>query len=186
MRTKKSKGFTLVELLIVVAIIGIIAAIAIPNLLDAMNRSRHKATSGDIRTLGTGVESYKIDNFGVSVDVGGGPEDVGTPSTGLNAFLDALGYLDNPPAVDGWGMPIQYGNRGATPNPAIYGLGSGGSDGPADKGLAAPADLLTDPVTGTHFADRTSRRWECDIAFADGQFFFGGCNSTTATGSKSS
>jgi general secretion pathway protein G len=179
MRTKKSKGFTLVELLIVVAIIGIIAAIAIPNLLDAMNRSRHKATAGDIRTIGTGVESYKIDNFGVAVNRGG-PEDVGAAG-GLNSFLAGMDYLDNPPTVDGWGMPIMYANRDT--NPALYAMGSGGSDGPADGGMATVGDLTTGDLTTVpdNYADRTSRRWECDICFADGQFFFGTCNADSDT-----
>jgi general secretion pathway protein G len=176
MRTKKSKGFTLVELLIVVAIIGIIAAIAIPNLLDAMNRSRHKATSGDIRTLGTGIESYKIDNFGRSVNTGDTVQDVSNIVTGI---LANLGYLDNPPVVDGWGMPIKYCNRGG--NPALYAMGSGGSNGPADNGMANADDLKAGDLTTVtaNFGTRTSRRWECDICFADGQFFFGACEGDT-------
>jgi general secretion pathway protein G len=171
MRTKKSKGFTLVELLIVVAIIGIIAAIAIPNLLDAMNRSRYKATSGDMRTMGTGVESYKIDNFGRAIEATA-PEKV---SDTLTIYLARMHYLDNPPLVDGWGMPLIYTNRGT---PSLYGLGSGGSNGPGTggDGLLNSADLKADPLTKTNFGDRTNRRWECDIAFADGQFFFGTCN----------
>src|SRR3989454_10583577 len=56
------KGFTLIELLIVVAIIGIIAAIAIPNLLNAIQRGRQKRTMADIRSVGTAVESYQVDN----------------------------------------------------------------------------------------------------------------------------
>src|SRR5260370_8714523 len=58
MLKKNQKGFTLIELLIVVAIIGILAAIAIPNLLTAMQRSKQKRTSADIRTLPTAVEAY--------------------------------------------------------------------------------------------------------------------------------
>jgi general secretion pathway protein G len=56
------KGFTLIELLIVVAIIGIIAAIAIPNLLNAIDRGKQKRTMADLRTVGTAVETYEIDN----------------------------------------------------------------------------------------------------------------------------
>ena len=44
------------------AIIGIIAAIAIPNLLNAIDRGKQKRTMADIRSLGTAVETYSIDN----------------------------------------------------------------------------------------------------------------------------
>src|SRR5213594_2279572 len=62
LRMRTQKGFTLIELLIVVAIIGIIAAIAIPNLLNAIDRSKQKRTMADIRSVGTAVEEYAIDN----------------------------------------------------------------------------------------------------------------------------
>ena len=52
------RGFTLVELLIVVAIIGLLVAIAIPNILDAIDRSKQRATVGDMRTWGNGIGSY--------------------------------------------------------------------------------------------------------------------------------
>jgi prepilin-type N-terminal cleavage/methylation domain-containing protein len=58
---KLVRGFTLIELLIVVAIIAILAAIAVPNFLEAQNRTKVSATMADIRTLVLGVESYYID-----------------------------------------------------------------------------------------------------------------------------
>ena len=60
-RLRGQTGFTLVELLIVVAIIGIIAAIAVPNLIKAVDRSKQKRTMADIRALGNAVEQYAID-----------------------------------------------------------------------------------------------------------------------------
>ena len=62
LRNRGQKGFTLIELLIVVAIIGIIAAIAIPNLLSAVQRGKQKRTMGDMRTLGSAIMAYNIDN----------------------------------------------------------------------------------------------------------------------------
>jgi type II secretion system protein G len=54
-------GFTLIELLIVVAIIAILAAIAVPNFLEAQTRSKISRTKADMRTIATGLESYRVD-----------------------------------------------------------------------------------------------------------------------------
>lgn len=59
--TMKHHAFTLIELLIVVAIIAILAAIAIPNFLQAQVRSKVSRVRSDLRTLATGMESYYVD-----------------------------------------------------------------------------------------------------------------------------
>lgn len=55
------KAFTLIELLIVVAIIAILAAIAVPNFLEAQVRSKVSRTKSDMRTIATALESYYVD-----------------------------------------------------------------------------------------------------------------------------
>ncbi|MFH1739446.1 MAG: prepilin-type N-terminal cleavage/methylation domain-containing protein [bacterium] len=63
METETSrKAFTLIELLIVVAIIGILAAIAVPNFLNAQMRAKVSRTLADFRSLATALESYYVDN----------------------------------------------------------------------------------------------------------------------------
>jgi type II secretion system protein G len=55
-------GFTLIELLIVVTIIAILAAIAVPNFLEAQTRSKVSRIKADMRTMATAIETYRLDN----------------------------------------------------------------------------------------------------------------------------
>ena len=57
---RKKKAFTLIELLIVVAIIAILAAIAVPNFLEAQVRAKVSRLKADMRTIGVAVESYAV------------------------------------------------------------------------------------------------------------------------------
>jgi prepilin-type N-terminal cleavage/methylation domain-containing protein len=61
MSTSSRKAFTLIELLIVVAIIAILAAIAVPNFLEAQTRAKVSRVKSDQRTIATAMESYAVD-----------------------------------------------------------------------------------------------------------------------------
>lgn len=62
LKRSAGKGFTLIELLIVVAIIGILAAIAVPNFLNAQIRAKVSRAQSDLRSLGTAIQMYGLDN----------------------------------------------------------------------------------------------------------------------------
>jgi prepilin-type N-terminal cleavage/methylation domain-containing protein len=65
---KKNKGFTLIELMIVVAIIAIIAAIAIPNLLRSRMQSNESAAIGNLRTIVGAQVAYHAANYAYAAD----------------------------------------------------------------------------------------------------------------------
>jgi type II secretion system protein G len=59
---KHKKGFTLIEMLIVIVIIGILAAALIPRLMSARSRANDTARKADLQQLGTALISYQVDN----------------------------------------------------------------------------------------------------------------------------
>lgn len=63
----KSSAFTLIELLIVVAIIGILAAIAVPNFLNAQIKAKVARVQGDLRAMKTAIEMYRLDEGGYPI-----------------------------------------------------------------------------------------------------------------------
>jgi general secretion pathway protein G len=110
----RAKGFTLVELLIVVAIIGIIASIAIPNLMNAVDKGKQKRTMSDLRAIGSAVEVYAIENSMYPT---------AATAAAIKALIDPT-YIKLMPSEDGWSNPIQVDS-----SPTGYTLYSQGKDG---------------------------------------------------------
>lgn len=90
-------AFTLIELLIVVAIIGILAAIAVPNFLNAQIRAKVAKVESDHRALGNAIEMYFLDNNAYMPYPNWGGH---TSPLYFNALSTPVAYLSNPESVD--------------------------------------------------------------------------------------
>lgn len=90
------KAFTLIELLIVVAIIAILAAIAVPNFLEAQTRAKVSRAKSDMRTTATALESYYVDNndYPLCHPFGTATAPDGWDPTNLNPNADSYGILE--------------------------------------------------------------------------------------------
>lgn len=93
----KIKAFTLIELLIVVAIIAILAAIAVPNFLEAQTRAKVSRAKADMRTVATGLEAYHVDNSKYPPDFTAtlAPPN-GTNATRPDTFVGRLSFITTP------------------------------------------------------------------------------------------
>lgn len=91
---KEFQAFTLIELLIVVAIIAILAAIAVPNFMEAQTRSKSSRARADMRSLAVGIESYATDNNAFP------PGYMTAPRDGLVALTTPVPYISNAYPMD--------------------------------------------------------------------------------------
>jgi general secretion pathway protein G len=142
---RKDRGFTLIELLIVVAIIGIIAAIAIPNLLNAIDRGRQKRTMADMRSVGTAVESYAVDENRYPLQAS-----EATVDGNLDQHVEPI-YIKTCPDNDGWGNQLQYISDGGE-----YTIRSWGKSGDDDCTALGPTTSFEDDIC---FSNGSYTQW---------------------------
>ena len=93
-------GFTLIELLIVVAIIGILAGIAVPNFLLAQTKAKVAQAQSELRTLGTALEAYHVDNNEYPVWLDGNFLEINPTSRRLASLTSPVSYVKTIPAKD--------------------------------------------------------------------------------------
>lgn len=130
-----ARGFTLIEIMVVVVIIGILAAIIAPNILGRADEARVTAAKQGIRTIDSALKLYRLDNFNYP-----------TTDQGLEALVELPtippeprnwkdgGYLERLPQ-DPWGNDYVYLSPGQRGEFDLYSLGADGQ--PGGEGLNA-------------------------------------------------
>lgn len=127
MKGKVNTGFTLIEILVVVVIVGILGAIIVPNLLGRPDQARITAAQSDIRALANALDIYRLDNFQYpSTDQG--IEALASKPTGFPEpkNYNPEGYIKNLPS-DPWGSPYVYERTES--GFALFSLGADGAEG---------------------------------------------------------
>ena len=123
----RESGFTLIEIMVVVVIIGILGALIIPNVIGRDDQARVTAAQSDLRAIANALDIYKLDNFHYPSTDQGLEALVSAPS----GFPEAKnwnpnGYLKKIP-VDPWGNQFAY--IAAERKFELYSLGADGSEG---------------------------------------------------------
>ncbi len=132
MNMKKTQGFTLLEVMVVIVILGILASMVVPNLLGSQDRANMQKAVSDVTALETSLSLYKMDNY-----------DYPSTEQGLEALVDQTdiepeprrfpedGYIKRLPK-DPWGNEYVLLNPGEQGKMDVFSVGPDGEAGTED------------------------------------------------------
>lgn len=126
----RQAGFTLIEIMVVVLILGILAAMVVPRIMSRPDEARLVKARQDIRAIETALNFYKLDNFNYPDTDAGLQALVERPADSESA-RNWKGYLDRMPK-DPWGRPYNYLSPGENGTIDIFSYGADGQPGGAD------------------------------------------------------
>lgn len=127
--SSKMGGFTLIEIMVVVVILGILAAVIVPKIMDRPDQARITKAQQDIRTLKNALNLYKLDNYNYPSTDQGLDAMVKQPSGTPEAKnWKSGGYIERLPK-DPWKNDYQFLNPGVHGEIDIYSFGADGQPG---------------------------------------------------------
>lgn len=128
-RRRPANGFTLVELMVVIFIIGLLATVVMLNVLPSQDRAMTEKARVDISTLEQALETYRLDNLNYPSTASGlqalvaAPSDLARPERYRQG-----GYVRRLPD-DPWGNPYRYANPGRSGPFDVFSYGADGKEG---------------------------------------------------------
>ena len=146
------RGFNLIELVVVMAIVSLLVSLALPNLIETMHRSRQSKTIADLRALGNALERYAVQTAAY-------PEVENIRE--LERFFEP-DVMKKVPTHDGWKHPLDID---VAENGTSYTLRSPGKDGAYDAAHATPEPAAEREQIATDFT--------VDLVLIDGVFVSG-------------
>ncbi len=134
---KKQRGFSLIEILVVLVIMGILISLVAPNVLNRIGQAQSQKVFSDFKAIETALTMYKLDNFKYPDSQQGLNALVGGDNSGSGSHWRKGGYLKDTPK-DPWNQPYKYLSPGQNGEYDLYTLGAdnavGGEGQDADIG----------------------------------------------------
>jgi general secretion pathway protein G len=137
----RQRGFTLIEIMVVVVILSVLGALVVPQIIDKVDVAKVKRAQSDIRAIQTALDLYRLDNFKYPTTEQGLQALVKQPADPTITNYAASGYLKSLPK-DPWGNVYQYVSPGT--DGRDYDIITYGRDGkPGGEGYDADISTST-------------------------------------------
>jgi type IV pilus assembly protein PilE len=156
--TQRQRGFSIIELLIALGVIGVLAAIGIWSFIGALNRAKQKRSMADMRNIAVAWEARAGDMR--TYNAAGASTFTFPAATTYPSLVSMLAptYLKSVPQYDGWGRTFEFGldsPKGSSVPANEYGIRSAGRDG---------------IFNGNTYVRGTTTDYDCDIVYSSGSF----------------